>query len=442
MRLVPRTPLSLQDRVSLTGLAVLTAWIIVLTVAVNVFVAGQLRNQSDDVLRTRAQAAATTLDIDAEGAVTIRDGGRDSAIDVGTWIFEGSTPIEKPARGSGLDADAHLLAGQGPLFAESDGVLWYAEPVYSDGVQRATVVTSLSTAAYQSTRRALFAGTAVLALLLLLAVWFTLRAGVGRALRPVAEMTHQSARWSADDVNRRFGPGQRPEELEDLARTLDELLDRLSAVLRHEKRLSEEISHELRTPVARIMAEVELLQRQPHVEPSHRAALQTIASSTQEMVQVLDVLMATARQAGSKNPGRCDVREVLGGLADTHSGGDAVVNLQPGPPTMASVDAEVLTRAMNPILENSVRFAASTVTVSVTSTRVGVDIAVRDDGHGIDENDLADVFEPGWSRSDDPTSGAGLGLSLSRRLVVGAGGSVEALPCESGALFIVHLPSG
>lgn len=442
MRFVPRTPLSLQNRVSLTGLAVLTAWIVVLTIAVNVFVAGQLRNQSDDVLRTRAQAAATTLDIDAKGAVTIREGGQDSAIDVGTWIFEGNTPIERPARGSGLDADARLLAGSGPIFAETYGVLWYAEPVYSDGVQRATVVTSLSTSAYDSTRRALFAGTAALALLLLLAVWFTLRAGVGRALRPVAEMTHQSARWSADDVHRRFGPGRRPAELEDLARTLDELLDRLSAVLRHEKRLSEEISHELRTPVARIMAEVELLQRQPDVEPSNRAPLETIASSTQEMVQILDVLMATARQTGSKNPGRCDVREVLGGLVDTYSGGNAVVSLQPGPTTMASVDAEVLTRAMNPILENSVRFASSTVSVSVASTRTGVDIHIGDDGQGIDEIDLGDVFEPGWSRSDDPTSGAGLGLALSRRLVVGAGGSVKAMSCDSGALFIVHLPSG
>jgi len=99
-------------------------------------------------------------------------------------------------------------------------------------------------APYRSTQQLVLGGTTALAILLLAAGWIALRAAsVGRFAG--REMTHQSARWSAADVDRRFGAARRPAELEDLARTLDGLLDRLSAVLRHGKRVNEEISHEL-----------------------------------------------------------------------------------------------------------------------------------------------------------------------------------------------------
>lgn len=63
-------------------------------------------------------------------------------------------------------------------------------------------------------------------------------------------MSAQAGRWSADQVERRFGSQRRPAELAELAGTLGGMLDRISAVLRHERQLSAELSHELRTPRA------------------------------------------------------------------------------------------------------------------------------------------------------------------------------------------------
>ncbi len=435
-------PLSLQNRVAIIGLLVLTAWVVILTIAVNAFVGAQLRSQADDVVRARAQAAATTLQVDPQGAVTIRDNGNDSAIDVGTWIFEGDRIIESPQRASSLEGEAADLAGQGPLTQESAGILWYAQPIISSGVQRATVVTSLPLASYQSTRQSIMAGTAGLALLLLVAVWFTLRAGVGRALSPVAEMTHQSARWSADDVDRRFGPGPRPAELEDLARTLDSVLDRLSAVLRHEQRLSAEISHELRTPVARIIAEVELLQQRDSNDAAITTALGTIAESAREMSQVLAVLMATSMSSNTVSAGRCDATEVLNRVVLTHRVDGIAMRVEPCEPVFASVDAALLERAMSPIMENAVRFAATSIDVTLESKHGVVRIDVRDDGVGIQPEHLDQVFEPGWSRSAAPGRGAGLGLALARRLLVSAGGSLQALPSDHGARLVASVPPG
>ena len=119
----------------------------------------------------------------------------------------------------------------------------------------------------------------MLAVLLLSGAYLVLHAGVARALRPVEEMTNQAARWSTDDVDRRFGDHRRPTELDNLAMTLDALLDRLSAVLRNERQLSAEISHELRTPLARAMAEIQLMLQLPDRARTPRRPLTTSSSA-------------------------------------------------------------------------------------------------------------------------------------------------------------------
>ena len=388
---------SLSRRVALVAVIVLAGWVVVLTVGVNLVVTARLADEADDLLRGEAQVTADTIEIDPDGRLILPSSTDDEALDVGIWILHGTDIVQGPADSRSLDAQAVRLADRGQTFDQTggpDGVRWYAEPIFDgatgrDGGDRAVA------RAVQSTGQYTLAGTAVLALLLLSGAYLVLHAGVARALRPVEEMTNQAARWSTDDVDRRFGDRRRPAELDNLAMTLDALLDRLSAVLRNERQLSAEISHELRTPLARALAEIQLMLQLPDQTADTTSALGDIELSLQEMADILETLMTAARQQSSSPPGRCDVAAVVQGLADRRGQPPPEINLITSGPAIAGVDAAVLERALSPLLDNARRFAAAEVDVEVTALRGSVRIVVRDDGPGIDATDLPHIFEPG-----------------------------------------------
>src|SRR5437899_2454188 len=90
------TPSTLRGRLALLALATTALWVALLTVVFNVALGSKLRQQADDLLRTRAAAASATVDIAADGSVTVRDPGNDGALDTGIWIYRGATALERP----------------------------------------------------------------------------------------------------------------------------------------------------------------------------------------------------------------------------------------------------------------------------------------------------------------------------------------------------------
>lgn len=447
-------PRSLRGRVALMALAVIATFVLTLTIALNLVLSAQLRNQADGILRVRAEAAASTVLVSPNGHVTIRE-ARDDAIDVGTWIFNGSTAIERPAASIALQLRAETLAGVGERFDQTpqpDVVRLYALPVSAGGRQVATVVTSLSLVPYHRTTTLTLLGSSVFAAALLIVVYLVLRAVVSRALRPVESMAQQAARWSAHDVDRRFGDTPRPRELHALAMTLDGVLDRISAVVRHEKQLSAELSHELRTPLARIMAEVSLLRARPRDQHELDASQADIEESATQMNHILETLMSTARSESGVAPGRCDpvavVRRTISRVRKSRVSGNghpvrvSVSRLPIGGSDLAvGVDDAVLERVLTPLVDNALRYARESISVRVTRFPRTVEINIADDGPGIPEAALAHLFEPGWrAEPDDTHDGAGLGLALARRLAVAAGGSLTATTTAAGAVFTITLP--
>jgi len=125
-------------------------------------------------------------------------------------------------------------------------------------------------------------------------------------------------------------------------------LDRLSAVLRHGKRVNEEISHELRTPVARILTETELLSGHAVADDGVRAALETIRTSAQELSEILEVLMTDARTPNGAPPGRCDVEVVVRRLVASRTADGFLMSVHASGPAVAGVDSAVLERALSP----------------------------------------------------------------------------------------------
>src|SRR5204862_8076991 len=112
------------------------------------------------------------------------------------------------------------------------------------------------------------------------------------ALEPVAEMTAQAEAWSEQDLDRRFAKGDPYDDLSRLAFTLDRLLDRIAASLRHERRFSAELLHELRTPLAKVTAEAELALRRTREPDEYRRALEVLLTKARQIDRIDEPLFA------------------------------------------------------------------------------------------------------------------------------------------------------
>jgi signal transduction histidine kinase len=441
---------SLRNRLSWSATLVVALWVLVVAVAGNVLLAGMLARQADGVLLARAEATAATLRIDRSGVIQVVEPQSDQALDVGTWIFaQGGAVVEQPIGSSAqLDRQAAALAGTGQRAVDSglaDPVRLLALPVRLSSRQLATVVTTTSLAPYRQVQRLTVVGTVTAAALLLLVVHLVLRVNVSRALRPVQHMSTQAARWSADDIDRRFGPTPRPAELAALAETFDGVLNRLSAVVRHEQQLSAELSHELRTPLARIQTELDWLQDRPRNTAGLAEAHAAIGAATGAMSEILETLMTTARSGAGTAPGRCSPLEVVSRAVEPlrQVRPDLDVAVDVPSELVAGVDAPVLDRLLGPVLDNAARYAERQITVTGGGGAGEVLLTIADDGPGVPADSAARVFEPGWRANPaDGHDGAGLGLALAVRLATAARGSLTVRANGPGATFDVRLPAG
>ncbi|MCU1693869.1 MAG: sensor histidine kinase [Frankiales bacterium] len=433
---------SLRQRLALGALLVAAVCLAVLTLAFDLLLAGQLRSGADDLLRSRAVGTAASFDVQPDGSLHER-GTTAGRLVPGTWVYQGTTALQRAPGDEDDQRRADALAGVGERFAQSgepEAVRFLALPLRLGRRQVGTVVSSVPLDPYRRVEELAYLGSAGFAVLVLGGAYVLSRAMVGRALSPVAEMTEQAARWSTNDVDRRFGTARRPVELQQLAATLDGVLDRLSAVLRHEQQLSAELSHELRTPLAAVVAEVELLDSRPRQPEELAAGHAAVLAAAARMSRVIESLLTAARASSSDAPGRCDLGSVVQAAVELL---DPRVEVHlPAHPVSAGVDAALLERALAPLLENALRYRRSRVTVEVGDGDGEAPwVAVSDDGPGVPASLGDAVFEPGV-RSDDGHGGAGLGLTLARRLARAGGGDLVLDHAAPGARLLLTLPPG
>ncbi|MFI6929680.1 sensor histidine kinase [Streptomyces sp. NPDC050287] len=452
-RLAPHT---LRGRLSLVALTTAALLMTVLTVVFNTVMDRHLQHQADDELLSRAAAVATTVDTSGP-RVRVLETVNDSLLDANVWIYTGTRLVEKPPA---APADSPLTNAAGRLAARAKSLCTTAETeslrfvrLCSRPLPRhrstATIVTAADLAPYRNSADSLLTGSLILDAVMLACTYALTRLAVGRALRPVRTMTDQATQWSAVGSDERFGVDDQPAELARLGTSLDALLDRIRTVLRHEQQLTGELSHELRTPLTRIVMELDWWRTRPRSAAETRATHEVIAEASQSMRTICDTLLNDARE-GAQNtstpPGATAVVPVLCRLAENLGAREQVKTVVDvtDPNLEAGVAPALLERIVSPLLTNAVRYACSTVTVSARRLPGGVRITVTDDGPGVPQTFVDDLFQPGRRADhDDGHDGAGLGLPLARRLARAVGGEVSHAPGHTtGARFLADLPAG
>lgn len=250
-----------------------------------------------------------------------------------------------------------------------------------------------------------------------------------RALRPVRLMAERAEEWSAHDLEQRFDLGASSTELGQLGQTLDGLLDRVARAIRDEQRLSAELAHEIRTPLTAIRGSAELALLRPPGDPALRADLVAIADGSRRLGEVVTTLLDLAQAPGLVQ-GASEPVAVVSQLAGLVRGPLTLEVRGSGVPVAGP--PAVVGRALAPLLENAARHARRRVEVEIVAGNVSVEIAVRDDGPGVDPDLRDDLFDAGVS--GDRSSG--LGLAIARRAARSLGGDVELVGHE----FVLRLP--
>jgi signal transduction histidine kinase len=436
-----------RTRLLLIVVVALTLGLAAATLGFNVLLASSTSRDANSFLRARASAGLGLIRV-VHGKLRVTETNDDTLGSSRVWIFRGTHLVEAPRVRQDTQSAARSLAG-GParlLNVRDTDTRLYAVPISDGGRRIGTLVTGLSLAPYEQTRRrALVASIAFFVVLLVIvgsAVWWLLRS----ALRPVAQMTEQAAAWSEQDLDRRFELGVPHDELTRLGSTLDGLLDRLAASLRHERRFSAELSHELRTPLAKLMAEAEVALRRDRTTAEYRDSLHVVIENAQQIARIVDTLVAAAQHTAQPQ-----------GVANAQEVAEAIVAACAGEATSrgvdlaldssrervrVGVDRDLAERILHPVVENACRYGHSEVRVAVVREGSSVLFSVDDDGPGVADAEQETIFEPAvrGSAGRSAPAGAGLGLALARRLARTASGDVVASPGGRGR-FVVRLPA-
>jgi two-component system sensor histidine kinase CpxA len=274
---------------------------------------------------------------------------------------------------------------------------------------------------------------------------------------PIEKLRRATEIYAAGDLSQRVGPslGQRRDEIVDLAHSFDRMAEQLSTLMHSHKQLLTDVSHELRSPLARLQAAMGLARQRagdtPHPE------FDRIERETERLSELIGQLLSLARlesRAGAPKMELIDLSELLNTVAS-----DARIEAQsqqrdvqlnkPAAAVLINANGPLLHSAIENVVRNALRYTAIGTSVELSlATNVTplncVCVRVRDHGPGIPENLLPRIFEPFVRVEEDrgrSSGGYGLGLAIAQRAVLIHGGEITALNETGGGLTVsIRLP--
>jgi signal transduction histidine kinase len=269
---------------------------------------------------------------------------------------------------------------------------------------------------------------------------------------PVKKLQSAVQSFAEGNLSARVTPelGNRKDELAELGREFDHMAERIEALIYSQKRLLADISHELRSPLARLSVALELARKNSNekAEP----ALDRIEKEGERLNKLVGQLLALTRlESGAEKitPETVMLEDLVQQVID-----DANYEAKPQRKEVIVTQLEacringspeLLRSAIENVIRNAVRYTPTggVVEVSLRWKLDTAELTVSDQGPGVPETELKHIFEPFYrvSEARERTSGgAGLGLSIADRTVKLHGGSIEASNSENGLCVTIRLP--
>ncbi len=265
---------------------------------------------------------------------------------------------------------------------------------------------------------------------------------------PVRRLQRAVERFGHGDLSARAAPRRR-DELGELARTFDRMADRIQTLLDAQHRLLLDISHELRSPLARLRVAVELARSGQNRD----AALNRIEKEADRLNALVGGLLQVTRAEGDPGslhhqPVRLDslLEELMNDASIEAQPQGIDVRLLSTQPVTVQGDAELLRRAIENVIRNAIRYAppATAIEASLEAAGGRALVRIRDYGSGVPEEALPRIFDAFYRVEPDrdrASGGAGLGLSIARRAVELHQGVIRARNAQPGLLVEIELPA-
>jgi two-component system sensor histidine kinase CpxA len=274
---------------------------------------------------------------------------------------------------------------------------------------------------------------------------------------PVTRLRQAAQRLAAGDLSARAGAplrGRR-DELAELMRDFDQMAERIESLVEAQSRLLKDVSHELRSPLARLSVALGLARHR--AAPELESALNRIELETDRLNQLIQRLLTISRlETGTDglHRTRLSLRELVeqvGHDAEYETPGRCRVVTETSDEYLVDADPDLLRSAIENVVRNATRYTADGTTVEIRLERENAnpagDIVIRvlDSGPGVPSQDLERIFQP-FYRLDDArnrqTGGAGLGLSITDRAIRLHGGLVRASNRPGGGLEVeIRIPA-
>lgn len=302
----------------------------------------------------------------------------------------------------------------------------------------------------KKTRRILGAALLLMIALSTLSGWLIAR----RAMSGVQRVTRAVADIRKDNLHRQVPAGREGREINELAGAFNQMLRRIERLVRELKEISDNIAHDLRSPITRMRGAAETTLTGPQDAEAYREMGITIIEECDRLTGMINTMLEIAQsESGVLDISRApvDLTELLKNAADLFlpSAEEKQIELTaelPGDPLIFSGDKTRLQRAAANLIDNAIKYtpAGGNVRLVCRAEPGGIRIEVRDSGIGMAPDELPRIFDRFYRGEKSRSSpGSGLGLSLVRSIIHAHGGhvSVQSTPGQ-GSVFSLFLPRG
>jgi len=268
---------------------------------------------------------------------------------------------------------------------------------------------------------------------------------------PIFKLGHAARQLAEGNLSVRVSPelGRRKDELSSLANDFDVMAERIGTLLTSQRNLLRDVSHELRSPLARLNVALELCRQ--NLNPSEEKHLNRISLETERLNELIGQILTYNKI----NAGTVDLQKTKFDLSDVieevaadanYEARSSRITVGSNEPFQIEGNYDYLRRAIENIIRNAIYHTPEEAPIEVSTAKIAerdtslIRITVRDHGRGVPEDALPLIFKPFFkiaaTATDRHKTGAGLGLAISEAAVRFHNGEIKARNAQDGGLII------